>query len=109
MWTPNSENEWAELEQQQQPLVAGGGPGGDPSDDEGDDGDGDDSDDENPVPEGPPHSVARGWVIYDFTRDGGDNFYHRRLMRMLGEHYGHANVAVEYHSEWWTHLHFRNY
>ncbi|CAN6163058.1 unnamed protein product [Urochloa humidicola] len=95
-------------EEEQQQLVAGGEPGGDP-DDDGDD-DEDDEDEHSDQDEGEEH-VERppGWVVHDYTRDGGDCYYHCRLIKMLRRHYGTGNVGVEYHCQWWTHDHFHNF
>lgn len=48
-------------------------------------------------------------MVYNFVRDGGDGFYHRRLLELLREHYGYGHVGVEYRSEWWTHERYRNF
>ncbi|CAO2168525.1 unnamed protein product [Urochloa humidicola] len=90
---------------QQQPG-AGGGPGGDPDDDGGDDDD--DGDDLAPVAQ-PADPEELRWVVHDYVRDGGDCYFHRRLMELLRRHYGSGSVGVEYHCEWWTHSRFRSF
>ncbi|CAO2143987.1 unnamed protein product [Urochloa humidicola] len=93
---------------QEQQVVAGGGPGGDPDDDDDDDDDDEDEDDEDGDQGG---EVERppGWIIHDYTRDGGDSYYHRRLLKMLQRHYGMGYVGVLYHCKWWTHDHFPSF
>ncbi|CAN6169507.1 unnamed protein product [Urochloa humidicola] len=99
-----------EQQEEQQPPAAGGGPGGDPDDDDDDEGDDDegdgdeDGDEDEQQQERPP-----GWIIDEFTRDGGDDYYHDRLIRMLHRHYGMGYVGVEYHCEQWTHDRFPDF
>lgn len=57
----------------------------------------------------PPVQRGEGWTVVTLARDGGDDFFHRRLISLLREHHGYGNVAVEYRSEWWTHPRFRNF
>ncbi|CAO2141440.1 unnamed protein product [Urochloa humidicola] len=102
----------AEVQHQRQqetagkPLTAtGGDPSGDP-----DDG-GDDDDEESHAPPPPPQGIdaGRGWIVFSFVRDGGDTFFHRRLIRLLRDYYGAGQVGVEYHSYWWAHQRYSNF
>lgn len=54
-----------------------------------------------------PAPRGQGWTVINNTRVRGDNFFHRRLLRLLRGQYGFSNVGVEYNSEWWTHPRYR--
>ncbi|CAN6300503.1 unnamed protein product [Urochloa humidicola] len=92
---------------QEQQVVAGGGPGGDPDDDD-DDEEEEDEDEEDGDHGGEVERPPR-WIIHDYTRDGGDSYYHRRLLKMLQRHYGMGYVGVSYHCKWWTHDRFPSF
>lgn len=84
-------------------------PGGDGSGDDPVDSDDSDDDDDGEQPTPPPSPPAqppqpeRRWTSTVYVRDGGDHFYHTRLLSMLRDHYGSSRVGVEYHSSFWTH------
>ncbi|KAF8666026.1 hypothetical protein HU200_053895 [Digitaria exilis] len=59
-----------------------------------------------------PHQIAPRtprWIVYNFVWDGGDHFYHNRLLRVLRARYSFGRVGVEYRSEWWTHVLYRSF
>lgn len=109
----------APKEQQKAPenqqAAAAGDPDEDPSDDDGDDDTDDEDEDPTPpptppqAPQAPPPALGPRWVVYTFVRDGGDGFFHRRLLDVLRGHYGYGSVGVEYQSEKWFHPHYPSF
>ncbi|CAN6194459.1 unnamed protein product [Urochloa humidicola] len=93
------------LDQEQQ-VVAGGGPGGDPDDDDDDD---DEDEDDEDGDQGGEVERPPGWIIHDYTQDGDDDYYYHRLLKMLQRHYGMGYVGVSYHCKWWTHDRFPSF
>ncbi|CAN6299595.1 unnamed protein product [Urochloa humidicola] len=91
---------------QEQQVIAGGGPGGDPDDDDDDEeeDEDDEDDDQGGEVERPP-----GWIIHAYTRDGGDDYYHHSLLKLLHRHYDMGYVGVSYHYKWWTHDRFPSF
>jgi len=92
----------------QQRAAAGGDPSGDPDGNDGDD-EGDESRAPSPQPPVQGVDAGRGWVVYSYVSDEGDDFFHRHLVRLLRGRYGHARVRVEYHCWWWTHQRYDNF
>ncbi|CAN6243935.1 unnamed protein product [Urochloa humidicola] len=91
---------------QEQQVVAEGGPGGDPDDDDDDDDEDEDDEDDD---QGGELERPPVWIIHAYTRDGGDDYYHHRLLKLLHRLYGMGYVGVSYHCKWWTHDRFPSF
>ena len=68
---------------------------------------GGDEDPEEPPPPAPEASPVPprpvGWVVTSCVRDGGDDYFHYRLLDLLESFYGRYRVGVEYRTQLWEH------